>query len=297
MPINNKKYDGIGVVEHVIQPGQSLAKIAKLYGHADHRAIWAYNTKVRPVLRSTSPDLIPTGRRILIPRSKAGYDKWLAQIEALKNDAKDIVAEAKLDEIEAKAGQWDVALDFVSDFVTLFATLAVKGTQAAKSAGAAFDRSLIDEGVLNQRLGFAQHFTEAEGALFHVMEKMDAMWTAARSKVRGALGEKLADKLLGSEFALARKVLKAVWLKNPATAKVCLEAVADCAKAVFEFSEYAKPSGMRSLMMLYFTGSTLAGTIEEQRRALKASEERIRAQMDADLKRIRAEKAVVWGVE
>src|SRR5687767_10729157 len=119
--VHQKAYDGTRVVEHCVQPGQTFIGIAKIYGLPRWQAIQIYNTKVHPVLASARPEHLPAGRRILIPRSPAGYSRWLKSLTVAKAQLEgfEISELANLESIEAQANAEYVLWDLGGEVLTL----------------------------------------------------------------------------------------------------------------------------------------------------------------------------------
>lgn len=297
MSLNKKAHDGLSVVEHYVQPGQTLSSIAKDYQLPNYRGLWIYNSKVRRSLTTKGPDVIPTGRRILIPRTPAGYAKWIADLKQLKADTHDIVAAAKLDEIEARAGMWDVGTDAAAEVATFLVGIAAKCAQAVKAASLAFDAKVAEEAVVNARLGYLATILELDSSTNRLFARFDLMMKAAKkASVSGKVAEKVFDKVAGKEAALIRKMLKAGLTASKGRGiRNALELLADSTKAVLEYTDYSKPSMLRRQIMLWCIGESLEGTLADQRAKLKSIEESSRALLEREIKRVEEEQKIVWG--
>ncbi len=136
MPLNN--YNGNQPVVHTVTRGESLSLIAGKYGFASWQPIWVYNTKVHTVL-GPNPDLVVTGAKLFIPRSRPGYEILLRKLRALKDqvsgEADRLRYELEAEGYRHKAQR--VMFDLAGDVATLIGTVAVKAAQAARTAKAA----------------------------------------------------------------------------------------------------------------------------------------------------------------
>jgi LysM domain len=291
-----KDYTGLRVVEHVVKRGETFEKIAGIYLLSTWRPIMNYNTEVYPVLKSRNPKLLPAGKRILIPRSRVGYDRWAKALKQLVlslegfNYREAVELDALQDEANAQYVLWDLA----GDIATAFGSLGAKGYSAAKSAALAYDAELAEEPLMDA-LRFCWNETEEYAG--SVEDFFTKVIGAAQKSVRNAGLEKLFDKVSGRNVALLRKLLKAGMKasKNGVTIKSAAEGIADATRAGFEFFDVLKVSFWNKKLLLLYTGQTLEGTVAEQRRRI---EKTLGSQMDTlteKIKRIEEEKQIVWG--
>lgn len=115
--------------------GDSLSAIARRHGFNRWQPIWIYNTKVHRILQP-DPNLIFPGTRILLPRSRAGYDRLLRNLRSLEAQVT-----GSADQVRYQLqGQHDAfeasrtAFDLAGDVATLLGTVAFKAAQAARAA-------------------------------------------------------------------------------------------------------------------------------------------------------------------
>ncbi len=295
---SSKGYTGMHVVEHVVKSGETFEKIAGIYHVGSWQPILNYNTEVFPILKSRNPKLLPAGKRILIPRSTVGYDKWIKTLEVLEIQLEGFNYQeaAKLDGLLSEAQGEYVLWDLGGDILTAFASLGAKGYSAAKSAAIAYNAEVAEEPLVNA-LRFCWNETEEYAAS---LEEFFTRATAAAQKaVRTAGLEKVFDKVTGKNVALLRKLLKAGKgvSKGGITIGSAAAGMADATRAVLEYLEVFKVSFWNRKLLLVLTGQTLEGTIEEQRKKLK---ETLGSQLDMlakKIKQIEEEKQVVWGTD
>jgi hypothetical protein len=131
-------YDGSRVAAHTVRPGESLSKIAATYRFQRWEPIWIYNTKVHQVLGS-NPDRIGIGTKLLIPRSRKGYDDRIKALEALKREFSGHSDKIRFELEKANNDHKEVRVyaDLAGDIGTLLGTVGAKAYKAASSARAA----------------------------------------------------------------------------------------------------------------------------------------------------------------
>jgi hypothetical protein len=292
---NAKEYRGLRVVEHVVKPGQSFEQIARAYMMQHWQPLLIYNTDVFPILKSRDPKLLPSGARIMIPRSPEGYDRLTRSLKALlaSVEAFNIKEAAGLDELEARAEGEYVLWDLGGSVATLFVGLGVKALDAAKAAAIAFDAEIVEEPLVNA-LQFS--WVQSEEYAGSIEDFFSRVTSAAQKAVRKAGGEKIFDSLTGKNVALLRKILKAgsVAAKGGVTIRSAAEGIADATKATLEYLDYFKVSTWNRKFLLWYTGQTFEGTVAEQRQRLENITNAQKAMLIEKINAVAAERRLVW---
>ena len=135
MPDTSYTGDHEGV--HVIKRGETLSSIARRYGFRHWQPIWIYNSKIYPVLKH--PDRIPAGGRLLLPRSRTGYEKLITKLKQLRYQIGG-KADCVLHELEGSYNRHmahRVLYDFLGDAATVLVMAGFKAARAARAARAA----------------------------------------------------------------------------------------------------------------------------------------------------------------
>jgi len=132
------EYNGDQVVIHTVRKGENLSVIAQRYRFKSWMPIWVYNTQMHRVL-GESPDELQVGMKLLIPRSKRGYDHLVKKLKALQMGMQ-YFGDREIYSLEAayyrhKADR--VVLNFLADALTTIATAGFKARRASEMYSAA----------------------------------------------------------------------------------------------------------------------------------------------------------------
>lgn len=136
--ISRAGHAGNHVVEHVVKPGESLSLIAIQYKRPHWKPIFEYNSRSEFGIRSIgdNPDRIEVGARILIPRSREGYEYVIKALNQLKQDvwfaSIRMTSELEADNNRHQAER--VLFSFASDCAKLVGALGVRVARAASAA-------------------------------------------------------------------------------------------------------------------------------------------------------------------
>jgi hypothetical protein len=283
---NSSTYDGNQVVIHTLKKGDTLSSIAQRYRFKSWTPIWIYNTKVRPVLKG-SPDNVPAGTNIFIPRSEQGYDRLMKKFEALEEQMRGFGDQEtySLEGDYYKLQAFVVALDAVGDALTTLATLGLQARKAAELLSAA-EKVSGAERIAAEYLAKKQSEELAKAVYKTGIEKgLDAIQDKASSK----LPEKYQEK---SEYAYKGTVKTA-----PKLAKAVRYFSLQGGKAFLDVSEmildYLKPSTVANLWMVHVKGigtpeSAYKKNVDQIAHAVadsctKLHEKKLRMQKERDL--------------
>jgi hypothetical protein len=290
-----KRYDGLRVVEHVVQPRQTLSGIAAIYRLRAWEPIAAYNTRVVRLLDGGAPERLPAGRRILIPRSVKGYERWESSLKRLIAELEgfEMSEHASLDATLSRKQAFDVGLNLAGDIATLLPSLAIKAGEAAKAAGAAFDAAHQGEATLNAlRFSWAHvesYLDETEGLL----GKLGAQAEAAQKAWRKAGLDKLADKtvkaVLGKEAETLVKLVRGTLREKSVGARL-----AAGARALAEYADWMTPAKLANAYVAAVAGESVADTVAAQKRLTSEAVARHKAHLGAKIKSVQAERKLVW---
>jgi hypothetical protein len=299
-------YTGLRIVRHFTKKGESLSSIAALYGLRSWQPIWRYNTSVRAVLGNGNPDSLQAGTVLYIPRSRAGYERTIRELKALRDGADDITLLAELDKIEAEAGAFGVGLDFFSSIATSLASLTLKGREAADAVRVSQQAASAEKA----RWFVHEMFDESKDDLLSFSDELREVMKAFQEKFRRSGAEKFVEKVAqllpgGKEAVFARNQIKesltfAVALQHSARigkkeAKAFAEFMAGKAWRILEYLDYSKPSKLADLYFTHILGESLDSTFRIQREKIRENTARMQEQVGAQMKHMAAECDQVWG--
>ncbi len=145
---------GFFEVTHKIEKGESIWRIADHYRRigwpvpstkAGTDATWRLNTLVYSNLRDRdNPALIFPDDFLIIPRSRAGYERCIQRLnKILREIAADKSAATNLNRIKQEAEQTGKIVDFTADVLTLFVGVGLKCAKLVKAGKVAGDASKI----------------------------------------------------------------------------------------------------------------------------------------------------------
>jgi len=145
---------GFFEVTHKIEKGESISRIADYYrrigwpvsstsGGTD--AIWKLNTLIYSNLRDRdNPDQIFPDDFLVIPRSRAGYERNIQRLVKLRNElAADNSIATDLKKIKDDADRTGKIIDFTADVLTLFVGVGLKCAKLIKAGEVAGDATKI----------------------------------------------------------------------------------------------------------------------------------------------------------
>jgi hypothetical protein len=310
-----KAYDGSVVVTHVVQEGQTLSTIAKIYRFPRWEPIWVYNTKVEKVF-GDDPNVIRKGVTMFIPRNKAGYDRLIKKLESLKRESEyngdRLRYELESDKYKLEAQK--VLINFAGDVATLVASVALKAATAAKAATVA-ERSAGQAKIAARLAARAQtrelatKFAEVRGRLLGTALKDQRAATVAKEGMHELLRGKSIDaavkvsdatlgRLTGQDDVNYTKHAKNAWQAGKVVYKVA-HGTMKIGHAVGETAEilvdYLEPSTLAETWLRLTTGETTEQSYERAQEHIRQSVESTCKMIEGKIKKYAAERALLYG--
>jgi hypothetical protein len=271
-----------------LRKSSTLADLSREQGFSDWRPIWIYNTKVKQIVLCNEPHaLIPAGTTILIPNTAQHYDHILATLRSTKLHLQEDMSLTFLQLQEAKksADAFGSGVDFTADIATIFFT---SGVKAVRYTGIVrrqmLEKTAID--TLQKTTAFVGNYHE-EGISGVTAEKASEALTKqvlrrkAANAARGfgkSFATGMASEAIGHQFGELARLIAITALEG---AQAALESL--------------QPSKLAQFALKWKTGESPAETyhraVSTARRTATDSVHRL----DASIKRLRAEKQLIYG--
>ena len=286
----SKKYDGSQPVLHVVQPGESLSRIARHYRLPGWHPIWLYNSKVLGVYLGEDPDIIRPGDQLFIPRSPQGYDRLIKRLQALKVE---MIGAGDQERYRLEGQRWAYKaqaeiFDFAGEALTTLATFGLKAASAARAA-------TVAEATQGRAKAAAKYLADRRAT--ELAEWVDG---AFKEKATGAIAKKVDDlhsRHTGRDSSVGENTHRAV-----GTGKKVVEAIRGFSltggKALLDAAEigldFTSPTKLANIILKLSVGETVDDAHTAADKQIQATVKQAVGLLDERIARIAAERHTVY---